>query len=377
MSQARALYICPATQAAAVAIAPVVADGSEYRVTKALLLQGVANPEQPTRFETIDALRASRGIIRFLKNRGVQVTSVHAPADDCPEWRQQTSAALSSDMLDDIEIIIFNAQAGTKQMSIGAWEAISGGAQLVNGRNLPFSRCFVRAGSTLQVQFDNASYGVADLSISDFLTMYGFEEVEKAARKAHENWIRRNKSRVLELWNAVLSGNETRAAQLADALCVPDQQPRSPWGKDQLLAGGWLEAGAFLQVLERKQQASSRGFVASGLKIWDWAGSMGSPSQVDGRLLNHYEIDIMVASRGVAHLLECKNLRDGIQQDAIHKQGALRERLQGRSGINAIISRRHPKPESVLGLKAAHQHIQFFRPNRRDLRMCLDSMLGQ
>lgn len=377
MRQARALYICPATQAAVVAIAPVIADGCEYRVTRTLLLQGVANLEQPTRFEAIDALRASKGITRFLESRGIKVASVHAAGDDCPGWRQQTSAALSSGMLDDIEMIVFNAQAGTKQMSFGAWEAISSVGQSANGRNLPFLRCFVRSGSALQVQFDSTNYGITDLSVTDFLSMYGFEEIEKAARKSHESWIRRNKGRVLELWNAVLSSNETRAMQIADVLCAPGQQPRCPWAKDQLLAGGWLEAGAFLKVLERKQQASTRGFVASSLKIWDWAGSVAPPTQADGRLLNHYEIDVIVASRGVVHLLECKNLKDGIQQDAIHKQGALRERFQGRAGVNAIIARRHPKADSVLGLKAAHQHIQFFRPNRDEIRMCLDLVLGQ
>ena len=145
------------------------------------------------------------------------------------------------------------------------------------------------------------------------------------------------------------------------------------------MKGGWLEAGTYLQALLRKRAEPDGRYVASSLKIWDWAGSGPSPTGPNGESLNHYEIDVVVATKGVLHLIECKDVReptDGKQQDIIHKQGALRRELQGRSGINAIITRSIPPVKSVLRQKAANDQVQYFMPDKKGIDDCMDQIFG-
>ncbi len=113
----RALYICPVTQGAMVAAAPWLAVDS-YEITKVLLLQGVADPEHPTSFEWSEAIRPARGIAMFFERHGVEVVTKNAPSDDDAAWRKIVASVLTAEFLAQTDLILFNAQAGTKQMFV-------------------------------------------------------------------------------------------------------------------------------------------------------------------------------------------------------------------------------------------------------------------
>src|SRR5438309_1902215 len=98
--KARALYVCPVTQGAMVAAAPLIAADTDYQITKALLLQGVTNLKRPTSFEWSEAIRPAKGIEKFFKRHSVDPVIKNAPSDNDAAWRRTVASSLSSDFLE-------------------------------------------------------------------------------------------------------------------------------------------------------------------------------------------------------------------------------------------------------------------------------------
>ena len=375
MAKARALYICPATQAAIVAAAPAIMAGRDYDVTTMLLLKGVADPDKPTPFERSDAIRAGCGIRKFFEGIGTTVIEALAPADSYPAWAAKVQDALTPELLADVDVILVNGQAGTKQMSAGAWDGSLGATHAFQGRNLPVRRAFVAAGASISVQYDAGQAGIDDMTIDSYLQLYGFMEVDPAFRTRVEEWIVARRRDIIRWWDAKLKPHPDQAGivRIVNGLMVAAHHPPCPWNFDQLMTGGyWLEAATYLNAKDFLAAAPAGGHVAAGIKIWDWAETESDvPERRDGRQMNHYEVDAAIMTGGILHLLECKNVAGGVTQEMIHKQGTLRSLLQGRGGVNAIITTKTPAPNSVIGLKAANRQIQCFRPTVEELSKCL------
>ena len=375
MGKLRALYICPATKAAIVAVAPVLTIGRDYEVVKTLLLRGIADPMAPTADEQVDAIWPATAITAFLASRNIAVVQVDAPPYDPDAWRDKIGDALTLELLADIDLILFNGQAGTKQMSFGIWDGLTDTIRPHPARNLEVRRCYVNSDTAVKVQIGRTHSAIDDISIADILTIYGFEEVERARREAGEAWILRHSDQLVELWRAKLvAPNEPRAAGIAAQLTRA--HPPGPWSVVGLASGGWLEAGIYLQALRRKQTRPNGNFVACSTKIWHWASC--EPAQRDARRTaeKHYEIDIAIATNGVLHLIECKDSMNALPQEAIHKQAVLRQRLQGRGGVNAIVARNPPEANSVLAQKAQSNNIGLYLPARAPMTDCFTRIFG-
>lgn len=355
MAGPRTLYICPATQAAIVAAAPALLGERGPDIRQVLLLRGVADADRPSAWERIDAIRSAVSIRAFFEQRGAIVHVIDAPADSYETWRTRLAEALNADLLKDVDQIVFNAQAGTKQMSFGAWDGIAaaGGA---GGGNLTLLRAFVSPGST-SVTMDGVRVGSPQITIEDYLAAYGFREVEQSLRLKRENWARREALLILNYGSARLSEEPDRIANITIDRLTNGEVNRLWSGNNFTLGGGWLEAWIYVRTLQMlTSQGLPPGRVAGFMKIKDTASGAHIPSRFD----QDHEADLVTLSGGRLGLLECKSGKPKSTEwkDFLNKQIMLRDLLQGRAGVNAIVAPATPSPATRTGRRASLHQIE-------------------
>lgn len=382
MTKARALYICPVTEAAIVAAAPVIATGRDYEVVKAVLLEGLEDRDNPTEGERSRVVRPGRGIAHYLLRRGVDTIFAAGSAFDVALWREAIGEVLTTERLDGIDVIVVNAQAGTKQMSYGAWEGLA--QPRARGVNLATRKCFIKPGRSIRVQTDAVDSGMAEsdiehLSLADYLMLYGFQVIDDTAGSLEEDWLWQHRKLITDLWRRVIAGHYKRADGLANRLA--SDASAASLGKlgrpDHWLKSFWLEAGLYVRLRERAEGTAAPATVSSPRCLFDWAMRGEQPVADPTQQESDHEFDGAVLSTGVLHLFECKNdKRNGITQDMLHKQVALGKRLHGGAGVNAIVTPYQPGPKSPLWPKAEAQNVQIVIPDGSDMETCLTHIFG-
>jgi len=367
MENQRVLYICPSTQAAIVAAAPFLAKGCPFRITHLLILRGIGNPIRPTDADRKDAIRPSVAIEKYAKARGAHVAVLNVSPADTLACRVAVEDYLSGQTFDEIDAVLLNAQAGTKQMCFGAWEALCASFSSADRSNLPVSRCFVSNG---KLQIDGGpSFELEPLGITQYVGLYGFREVGENSRIRTEMWIRDRREFVARVATAKLENDEDAVRQVLDL--EYDRTEKPPWSRrDFAETGGyWLECHLAVQAHRLKTFKKLDVEIQSGVKIRDlW--SVADEKTHKGN--NDYELDLMISAPGATHIFECKDRL--VTGAMIEKMALLRDRLQGRAGITAIISTSCPDHSSMLADKAHDLAVRLIPAERSAIHAIMDQV---
>jgi len=403
-------YICPASHARVVNLAPILHVGYDgiAKVTVLRAFNDISAPRDQT-----EAIFPADDFKRFLEGKNIPVVFVDGHPHDVSRWQ-----GVMSDILDKSgeQPILVNATSGTKPTSLGLIFA------MLLGKKKNSVRVVMVSGDPLGITWpleaapgETASRNsiTTDLKLDDYLKLYGLEDPDPAKRKQHEiaTWCRRNKiktlagqflsfkggvppNRVISIINRAATqylninqkfpvsiddddffrhctGHNARTAEqrissvLKKCADVHSKITRNAAATTfaskeavKFLCGGWFEEATYIALREAN--------LGQGVQVHlnVHLTEPGPPPAGANRPYPISELDVAVLHNGQLHVIECKTAlysgaqtAGGVNRDTINKLATLRDRLMGPYGLLSIVNPRHV-PNNATHASALKEHIQ-------------------